>query len=112
MSKIIDFNEEKKRTGLIETSYTRKNSRNWICKHERLELDENTRVVECLDCGDRFDSFDVLLMYANQERKTKRDIDRLEAAIAEFNAIKAEWSPTIKEKRRISKAMETVCHAW
>lgn len=112
MSEIIPFKKAEDSSRPTETSYSIKKKRSlWECPHNDLLLNESTRLAECKNCGDALDPFDVLVAYAEKQRKTKYDIARWKAAKAEFDAIQAGWSLIIAEKRRIRKAMEEADYA-
>lgn len=77
-----------------------------LCRHLRLEINEEARTVICKNCGCELDPFNALLEFADKERRDLRQMAQWLVAKKEFERIQAEWSLTIAEKRRIRKAME------
>ncbi len=61
------------------------------CGHRYVELDAQTRMVHCRNCGALRDSFDVLLLYADRELRfyandlsLKRQREELEVIVADL----------------------------
>lgn len=113
MARIIEFSDF---AGPFEVSFTIKHSKHGrylpFCRlpgcggTARFTLDAARRIVTCDHCGEVVDPFDVLLTFAEEERHCFCQWHRYKAAKAEFEKIQSEWSLTIKEKRRIEKAMQ------
>lgn len=76
------------------------------CRHHLFEIDESSRRIWCKECGEEIDPFTVVLEYANNQRDFIWKVKRHRVAIEEFEKIQQEWSLTIREKRRITKAMQ------
>lgn len=80
------------------------------CKHCQFVIHEAERKIICKECGEEIDPFTVVLEYANHQRDFIWKVERHKAAIEEFKKIQQEWSLTVREKRRIEKAMrDTRC---
>ena len=54
------------------------------CRHPRVYVAEETRGVECRDCGIGLDAFTVLLEMAHRERRWLEDLDAWEAKRESF----------------------------
>ncbi|GAB1254614.1 hypothetical protein Defa_21010 [Desulfovibrio sp. TH_2024_36128] len=91
-------------TSITATGHTK------FCRHSRILIDKDNHEVECKDCGKTLDPFEVLLGYADSERKHKREIARLEAAQRAMAEIQSAWSFTQQERRRINRAMDDAKH--
>lgn len=75
------------------------------CFHPNFLIDVAKHEVTCKKCGATIDPFDALLEYANNQRRFIWEIEKYKTAKREFEKIQSEWSLTIREKRRIEKAM-------
>lgn len=105
MARVINFSDFKDGISTSLTIAPRKHSP-WRCRHCDFEVFPQTREVLCKECGEVVDPFDVIMQYAENERRFVWNVEKCKAAIREFEKIQSEWSLTIREKRRIKKAME------
>jgi len=78
------------------------------CRHQRTELDSETRAVACRDCGKALDAFDVLLEYARGERNWQHWQREQSAAAARVQQLKEEER---KVKSRTQNAMRKDANA-
>ena len=69
------------------------------CFHPEFQIDVANHEVICKQCG-------ALLECAEHQRRFIWQMEKYKAAQKEFEKIKAEWSLTIREKRRLEKAMQ------
>lgn len=76
------------------------------CFHPEFQIDVVNHEVICKQCGALVDPFVALLEYAEHQRRFIWQMEKYKAAQKEFEKIKAEWSLTIREKRRLEKAMQ------
>ena len=111
MAKIINFSDFNLP---VETYFEFKDNRRsshgmyiFTCRHFRFEVDEGSREVRCKECGEIIDPFDIMIQFAVEQRRFFTQVAKNRAAIDEFEKIQLEWSLTVREKRRITKAMKT-----
>ncbi len=64
-----------------------------LCRHNKVELDSDFRMIRCKQCGGQIEPFDWIKQYANRERNLKWEFEnlqekqkRLTASIKELNA--------------------------
>ena len=55
------------------------------CFHRRAELDEQTRTLECAECGAILDPFQFVLVMALEERSVQMNVARLKKELAELS---------------------------
>lgn len=101
MAKIINFEESRG----IPVTFTLVGDRH-RCRHPDFEILLETHEIRCRKCGQIIHPFDALLAYAQNDRMFRFWVAKYEAAKAEFEKIQSGWSLTVREKRRIKKAMD------
>lgn len=74
------------------------------CRHRRLSIDQEHRLVECKECGAEVDPFDVLWDYAVNERQLYNVEKRRKELYEELNRLKREERNTKARLRRAKKA--------
>lgn len=99
MSRLIRFE------ALDEIRSVRIVERKCRCRHAKLEIYETERIVKCKTCGKIVDPFDALVQLAHEEARLWNQCRQYEEAVKEFNKIESEWNLTIRERRKIQKAM-------
>ena len=102
MAKIIKFENITKG---VETRLQIINSK-CRCFHPEFQIDVANHNVTCKRCGALIDPFVALLEYAEYQRRFIWQMEKYKVAQKEFEKIKAEWSLTTKEKRRLEKSMQ------
>jgi uncharacterized small protein (DUF1192 family) len=109
--KIIDFAEARKRVAggsTLDVMEARDKTGKW-CTHKHILVGRDFGVVECSDCGVALNAHEVLLGFANEERRfwfdnkiAINELERLRKSIAELKA---------EEKRikaRVRRAQQSV----
>lgn len=68
MARIINFSDFKDGIFTRLAIVPRKHA-SWRCRHCNFEIFPQTREVRCKDCGEIVDPFDVIMQYAEEERR-------------------------------------------